>query len=175
LSTVGSGTSEMSRAAGPLPPLRIPAWIRYFDLIVLVAALPLFLFADLPMAAYIVGGAAWVIQRAIQVAVHRRAKAAGDVRVAAGLTAASMIAQVTDCAESIGAVRIRSPLSSRSRLKVLTAAMLPRGNIPAAFLRNAATRGRPPPSRTRWPPQARARRRRGRPRGPETPPGVASA
>src|SRR4249919_465781 len=38
-----------------------------------------------------------------------------------------MIAQVTDCAESIGAVRIRSPLSSRSRLKVLTAAMLPRG------------------------------------------------
>src|SRR6266704_2106427 len=37
-----------------------------------------------------------------------------------------MIAQVTDCAESIGAVRMRSPLSRRSRLKVLTApAMLP--------------------------------------------------
>src|SRR5712691_9919 len=32
-----------------------------------------------------------------------------------------MIAQVTDCAESSGAVRMRSPLSRRSRLKVLTA------------------------------------------------------
>src|SRR5580765_363864 len=38
-----------------------------------------------------------------------------------------MIAHVTDWAESIGAVRIRSPLSSRSSLKVLTVAMLPRG------------------------------------------------
>ena len=37
-----------------------------------------------------------------------------------------MIAQVTDWAESIGAVRMRSPLSRRSRLKVLTPAMLPR-------------------------------------------------
>src|SRR5204863_4571778 len=37
-----------------------------------------------------------------------------------------MIAQVTDWAESIGAVRMRSPLSRRSRLKALTAeAMLP--------------------------------------------------
>src|SRR6266576_6485867 len=38
-----------------------------------------------------------------------------------------MIAQVTDWAESIGAVRMRSPLSRRSRSKALTAlAMLPR-------------------------------------------------
>src|SRR6266567_4048411 len=35
-----------------------------------------------------------------------------------------MIAQVTDWADSIGAVRMRSPLSSRSRRKVLTAPML---------------------------------------------------
>src|SRR5947207_7666859 len=38
-----------------------------------------------------------------------------------------MIAQVTDCADSIGAVRMRSPLSRRSSWKVLTTpAMLPR-------------------------------------------------
>src|SRR5436190_3397252 len=38
-----------------------------------------------------------------------------------------MIAQVTDCADSIGAVRMRRPLSRRSSWKVLTArAMLPR-------------------------------------------------
>src|SRR5437660_7294060 len=43
-----------------------------------------------------------------------------------------MIAQVTDCAESIGAVRMRSPLSRRSRLKALTAlAMLSRAILPA--------------------------------------------
>src|SRR2546430_14621203 len=43
-----------------------------------------------------------------------------------------MIAQVTDCAESIGAVRMRSPLSSRSRLKAPTAlAMLSWAILPA--------------------------------------------
>src|SRR2546426_4749038 len=43
-----------------------------------------------------------------------------------------MIAQVTDWAESIGAVRMRSPLSRRSRLNVLTVpAMLPRPIVPA--------------------------------------------
>jgi hypothetical protein len=93
----------MSRA-GQLPPLQIPVWIRYFDLIVLVAVLPLFLFADLPMAAYFAGGAAWIIQRAIQVTLYRRARAAGDVRVAAGLTAASMIGRGWLCAGAIFAV-----------------------------------------------------------------------
>jgi hypothetical protein len=38
-----------------------------------------------------------------------------------------MIAHVTDWADSIGAVRMRSPLSSRSRPKVLTAPMLSTG------------------------------------------------
>jgi hypothetical protein len=94
----------MSRAAGQLPPLRIPVWLRYFDLIVLLAVLPLFAFADLPLEAYVVGGAAWIVQRAIQVTLHRRAKAAGDVRVAAGLTAASMIARGWLCAGAIFAV-----------------------------------------------------------------------
>src|SRR5437763_8416759 len=43
-----------------------------------------------------------------------------------------MIAHVTDWAESIGAVRMRSPLSSRSRLKALKAeAMLPSAIFPA--------------------------------------------
>src|SRR5512133_3004583 len=43
-----------------------------------------------------------------------------------------MIAQVTDCAESIGAVRMRIPLSRRSRLKAVTIpAMLPRPILPA--------------------------------------------
>src|SRR6267378_4713203 len=41
-----------------------------------------------------------------------------------------MIAHVTDWAESIGAVRMRSPLSSRSRLKALTALAM----LSSAFL-----------------------------------------
>ncbi len=93
----------MSRA-GQLPPLRIPVWIRYFDLIVLVAVLPLFLLADLPMAAYFAGGGAWILQRAIQVTLHRRARDSGDVRVAAGVTAASMIGRGWLCAGAIFAV-----------------------------------------------------------------------
>src|SRR6478752_9889603 len=40
-----------------------------------------------------------------------------------------MIAQVTDCAESIGAVRMRSPLSRRSSWKVLTAQAMLAGPV----------------------------------------------
>ena len=48
----------------PLPPLKVPAFVRYLDLVVLVVvALPIFLLADLPLAAYLVGGGAWILQR----------------------------------------------------------------------------------------------------------------
>jgi hypothetical protein len=90
----------MSRA-GQLPPLRIPAWIRYFDLIVLVAVLPLFVFADLPLPAYLAAGGAWIAQRAIQVMTQRKARESGDLRVAAGVTAASMIGRSWLCAGAI--------------------------------------------------------------------------
>src|ERR687886_533312 len=43
-----------------------------------------------------------------------------------------MIAHVTDCADSIGAVRMRSPLSRRSRWKLTADAMLARPVAPAA-------------------------------------------
>jgi hypothetical protein len=92
--------------ASQLPPLRIPAWVRYADLIVLALVLPLFVLADLPIAAYIVGGAAWILQRAIQVALHRRALASGDPRVVAGLTVAGMIGRGWLCAGAIFAVGI---------------------------------------------------------------------
>jgi len=96
----------VSRAAGQLPPLRIPLWVRYLDLVVLVLALPLFLLADLPMAAYLAGGGAWIAQRAIQAVLHRRALASGDPRVAAGLTVAGMIGRGWLCAGAIFAVGV---------------------------------------------------------------------
>ena len=85
----------------PLPPLKVPAIVRYLDLVVLALALPIFLLAGLPMAAYLVGGGAWVIQRIVQLLMQRRAEASDDPRVVAGWTAGSMIARGWFCALAI--------------------------------------------------------------------------
>jgi hypothetical protein len=85
----------------PLPPLRIPAFVRYLDLVVLLLALPLFVLADLPLAAYAVGGGAWILQRIAQALMQRRAEASDDPRVVAGWTAGSMIARGWFCALAI--------------------------------------------------------------------------
>jgi hypothetical protein len=85
----------------PLPPLKVPAFVRYLDLVALLLALPLFLLADLPIAAYIVGGGAWVLQRIVQLLMQRRAEASDDPRVVAGWTAGSMIARGWFCALAI--------------------------------------------------------------------------
>ena len=43
--------------------------IRYLDIVLLVVALPVFVAADLPMLGYAAGAAAWLVQRAIQIAL----------------------------------------------------------------------------------------------------------
>ena len=91
----------MTRRRRPLPPLRVPAFVRYLDLVVLLLALPLFLLADLPLAAYLVGGGAWVLQRIVQLLLQRRAEASDDPRMVAGCTAGSMIARGWFCALAI--------------------------------------------------------------------------
>jgi hypothetical protein len=98
LSTVGSKTSDGAR---DLPPLHVPGWVRYLDMVVLAIALPVFLLAGLPIAGYLVGGGAWVIQRIAQVLMQRRAEASNDPRVVAGWTAGSMIARGWFCALAI--------------------------------------------------------------------------
>jgi hypothetical protein len=80
LSTVGLKTSDV-----------VPVWLRLLDLIVLIAALPVFLVGDLPIAGYLVGGGAWIAQRLLQVALAQRARDSQDPRTVVGLTAASMI------------------------------------------------------------------------------------
>jgi hypothetical protein len=99
LSTVGSKTSD--GGAQGLPPLHVPGWIRYLDLVVLALALPLFVLADLPLAGYLVGGGAWVVQRIVQLWMQRRAEASNDPRVVAGWIAGSMIARGWFCALAI--------------------------------------------------------------------------
>jgi hypothetical protein len=96
-----SGTSDVTTGRPELPPLRVPTWVRFLDLFVLLAALPLFLLADLPIEAYLVGGGAWVVQRLIQQVLQRRAEASDDPRIVAGYTAASMIARGWLCALAI--------------------------------------------------------------------------
>jgi hypothetical protein len=96
----------LSAGRPELPPLRIPGWIRFLDLLVLLAVLPLFVFADLPIEAYLVGGGVWIVQRVIQIVLQRRAEASDDPRIVAGYTAGSMIARGWLCALAIFGVGI---------------------------------------------------------------------
>jgi hypothetical protein len=75
--------------------------VRYLDLVALALALPIFLLADFPIAGYLVGGGAWIVQRAVQVYVQRRAAASEDPRTVVGLLAGSMIARGWFCAIAI--------------------------------------------------------------------------
>ena len=65
--------------------------LRYLDIVILILALPVFLAADLPMLGYAAGAAAWLVQRAIQIVLNRRAAAAEDPRTVVGIAAGSMI------------------------------------------------------------------------------------
>jgi hypothetical protein len=65
--------------------------VRYLDLVLLAIALPVFVLAGLPMLGYAAGAAAWLVQRAVQVALNRRAAASDDPRTVVGIAAGSMI------------------------------------------------------------------------------------
>ena len=75
-------------ASGAAEPVAV---VRLLDLVVLALALPIFVLAGLPLAGYAAGAGAWLVQRAIQVTLERRARASDDPRTVAGLTASSMI------------------------------------------------------------------------------------
>jgi hypothetical protein len=65
--------------------------LRYLDLVLLALALPVFLLGGLPMLGYAAGAAAWLVQRAVQIALTRRAAASDDPRTVVGIAAGSMI------------------------------------------------------------------------------------
>jgi hypothetical protein len=71
--------------------------LRYLDLVLLTAALPVFLAADLPIAAFIVIAAVWLLQYGIEVAGDRssaRALEAGNRNAAMGWIGATTLARV---------------------------------------------------------------------------------
>jgi hypothetical protein len=70
---------------------------KYVDLLVLAAALAVFLLGGLPMLGYVVGAAAWLAQRGIQMLATRRANAelaAGNRQKAMGIVAATTLGRV---------------------------------------------------------------------------------
>jgi hypothetical protein len=66
---------------------------RLADFGALILALPVFVLAELPIAGYVAGGGAWILQRTVQLALQRRVASANDPRTIVGITAASMIAR----------------------------------------------------------------------------------
>jgi hypothetical protein len=76
---------------------KLAAFLRLADLIVLAAALPVFLLAGLPMLGYAVASAAWLAATAMLLAADRHAKrslARGDRRSAVGGLAAATLGRV---------------------------------------------------------------------------------
>jgi uncharacterized membrane protein YkgB len=70
---------------------------KYVDLLVLAAALAVFLLGGLPMLGYAVGAAAWLAQRGIQTLATRRANAelaAGNRQKAMGIVAVTTLGRV---------------------------------------------------------------------------------
>lgn len=63
--------------------------VRYLDCVLVVAALPFVLLADLPVLGYTAGAGAWLAQRGLSTLIERKAKASGDVRAYTGLMLAS--------------------------------------------------------------------------------------
>jgi hypothetical protein len=72
-------------------PLRM---LRYVDLAVLAAALPVFVAADLSMFAWAGVTVAWLLQRAVHAFLLSRAEASGNPRAAMGLLSVSVLGRV---------------------------------------------------------------------------------
>lgn len=70
---------------------------KYVDLLVLAAALAVFLLGDFPLLGYAVAAASWLIQRAVQAYATKRATAelaAGNRQKAMGIVAATTLGRV---------------------------------------------------------------------------------
>jgi hypothetical protein len=76
---------------------RFAQLVRFADLVVLAAALPVFLLAGLPMLGYAVAAVAWLAASAIQLAAERHVKgslARGNRNSALGAMAAATLGRV---------------------------------------------------------------------------------
>jgi hypothetical protein len=65
--------------------------VKYLDLAILAIALPIFVIAGWPLLGYAAAAFAWLVQRAINDILARRAAVSDDPKTVAGLIAGSMI------------------------------------------------------------------------------------
>ena len=82
-------------------PLRM---LRYLDLVLLALALPVFVAAGWPLFAWAGATLVWVVGRAAQELMRRRAAASDDPRTAVGLLSVSLIGRVWFIALAILAI-----------------------------------------------------------------------
>ena len=109
----------MPDAALTRPSAEPLALLRYIDVVVVIAALPLVALAGLPLLGYAVGAAAWIAQRAIGAVLERQAQRTTDVRRQVGLNLASALGRAWIVGGSILAVGLAG-----EREDGLTAAVL---------------------------------------------------
>jgi hypothetical protein len=67
------------------------AFVRYLDIVLLVLAAPFVVLLGAPVLGYVVGAAAWILQRVGSVVIERKAAAADNVRTALALNMASLV------------------------------------------------------------------------------------
>ena len=118
---------------------RIATLARYADLVLLVLALPLFILAELPMAAYAAVGAAWLAQRGVQHLAETRMARAAQRQTALQLIAVSFMARLFVLTVAILLVGILGDDETGLAAAVLAAAL-----VTANLAGEALTRTPPP-------------------------------
>jgi len=103
---------------------RIAVAARYADLVLLAVAMPVFLLAGLPMAAYAAVGAAWLIQRAVQYLAESRMASAARRETALRLIAVSFMARLFVLTVAILLVGILADDETGLSAAVLAAALV---------------------------------------------------
>jgi hypothetical protein len=65
--------------------------VRYLDVWLVILAAPFVLLLGAPVLGYVVGAAAWILQRFAAVAIERRAARSQDLKTSLGLNMASLV------------------------------------------------------------------------------------
>jgi hypothetical protein len=100
--------------------------LRYVDLILLAAALPVFIAAGLPMIAYAVIAVVWLAQHGIEILTNRavrRAAARGDRQAAMGWVGATTLARVWTIALAVLLVGVLDSRDAGLAAAVLSAVL----------------------------------------------------
>jgi hypothetical protein len=100
--------------------------LRYVDLVLLAAALPVFIAADLSMTAYVVVALVWLAQHGVEMLTNRAVKKAasrGDRRAAMGWVGATTLGRVWTVALAVLLVGVLDSKDAGLAAAVLSAVL----------------------------------------------------